>query len=274
MDKGFVWQGDYGKRTHLVPIFSRMLDMQDATSLSMLAVFVNNNPYNLEFFVVVNYEKAEKNHIEEMVTTFENAGLVYRSDLTMLEFFTQMGSRRFNATTFLNSKSVEMSFSEMFYFCEKEEMEKKGYFMRPFGKDKQIFISHSSKDKEEVKKLIPYLNGMELPVWFDEYNIAVGQSITEKVQEGIDQSEKVIFWVTKNFLESAWCKTEMNAFIKKMIEENNLIFLVLDDGIEIKELPLFLRDIKFIRRERRSVYELAELLTSEIKAAINRWRIR
>ena len=212
----------------------------------MLAVFVNNNPYNLEFFVVVNYEKAEKNHIEDMMTTFENAGLVYRSDLTMLEFFTQMGSRRFNATTFLDSKSVEMSFSEMFYFCE----------------------------KEEVKKLIPYLNGMELPVWFDEYNIAVGQSITEKVQEGIDQSEKVIFWVTKNFLESAWCKTEMNAFIKKMIEENNLIFLVLDDDIEIKELPLFLRDIKFIRREHRSVYELAELLTSEIKAVINRWRIR
>ncbi len=36
--------------------------------------------------------------------------------------------------------------------------------MRPFGKEKQIFISHSSKDKGDVEKLVPFLNGQEIPV--------------------------------------------------------------------------------------------------------------
>lgn len=223
MDKGYVWQGEYGKRSHLIPIFSKILDEQDATSLTMLALFVNNNSYNLEFFIALNYDRPAKDHIQDM----------------------------------------------MFWFPEIDELEGKGYYMKPYGKDRQVFISHSSKDKEDVRKLIPYLNGMDLPVWFDEYNISAGQSITGSVQSGIEQSEIVIFWVTKNFLESKWCHTEMNAFIKKMIEEDNLLFLMVDDEVEIKELPLFLRDIKHIRRENRSIPDLVEILTGEVKSAIS-----
>ena len=117
--------------------------------------------------------------------------------------------------------------------------------------------------------MIPYLNGMDLPVWFDEYNIGLGDSITEKVQEGIEESGQVIFWVTKNFLESTWCKTEMNAFIKKMIEENNSLFLILGDDVEIKELPIFLRDRKFMRREKRNMIEVAEKLIVEMKKSLS-----
>ena len=73
---------------------------------------------------------------------------------------------------------------------------------------------------------------MDLPVWFDVNNISSGQSITERVQSGIEQSEMVIFWVTQDFLGSKWCHTEMNAFIKKMIDEKNILFLMLDDDVE------------------------------------------
>ncbi len=51
LDKDFVWEGEYGRREHLAPVFRELLKMQKAHSLQMLSLFVNNVPYNLEFFV-------------------------------------------------------------------------------------------------------------------------------------------------------------------------------------------------------------------------------
>ena len=62
----------------------------------------------------------------------------------------------------------------MFDSFENENFKKKGYYMKPFEKEKQVFISHSSKDKKDVEMIIPYLNGQDLPVWFDKYSIPLG----------------------------------------------------------------------------------------------------
>ena len=51
MDRDYNWEGEYGRRSHLIPVFQQLLREQDASSLQMLSLFVNNNPYNLEFFI-------------------------------------------------------------------------------------------------------------------------------------------------------------------------------------------------------------------------------
>lgn len=135
--------------------------------------------------------------------------------------------------------------------------------MRPFGKERQVFISHSSKDKKDVENIISYLNGQDLPVWFDKHSISVGDSITENVQMGIEESDMVVFWVTENFLASNWCRFEMTAYIKRLIEEEIRMIIVLDD--EIEKLPLFLRDIKHIRKGKRTAIEVAEEIVKIIK---------
>lgn len=200
-----------------------------------------------------------------MMELFENAGLISRNDLTFSMLMKSMGDRRFNSCTFLSEKEVDLQFESMFIFSEIKVLEECGYYMRPFGKEKQVFISHSSMDKKEVEMIIPYLNRQDLPVWFDKYSIPVGTSITEQVQKGIEESDMVIFWVTDNFLKSNWCKMEMKAYIGRMIEENIRMFIVMDDEIEIKTHPLFLRDIKHLRREHRSVIEIAEEIAGIIK---------
>lgn len=55
-----------------------------------------------------------------------------------------------------------------------------------------------------------------------------------------------------------------------MIEENIRMFIVMDDEIEIKTHPLFLRDIKHLRREHRSVIEIAEEIAGIIKRMYKR----
>ena len=59
----------------------------------------------------------------------------------------------------LGEASVDVIFDGAFAFAEIGDLEKKGYIMKPLGKQSPVFISHSSKDKNEVEKLLPYLNG-------------------------------------------------------------------------------------------------------------------
>lgn len=265
METSYIWQAEYGKRTHLISIFKQLLKEQDASSLEMLAIFVNNNPYNLEFFVALFYDVPQQNHIEKMIELFEKADLILRNDLTALLLIQEMRSRRFNSCIFCKAEDVDRQFELMFFWPEISVLEGSGYCMRPFGKSKQVFISHSSKDKKDVEKIIPYLNGQDLPVWFDKCSISVGNSIIESVQAGIEESDMVIFWVTDNFLSSNWCRFEMRAYIKRLIEEEIQMIIVLADEIETKRLPLFLQDIKYIRIDNRTVIQVAEELAKIVK---------
>lgn len=60
MDRDYIWEGEYGRRSHLIPVFQQLLREQDASSLQMLSLFVNNNPYNLEFFIAVSYDRPKE----------------------------------------------------------------------------------------------------------------------------------------------------------------------------------------------------------------------
>lgn len=63
MDRDYIWEGEYGRRSHLIPVFQQLLREQDASSLQMLSLFVNNNPYNLEFFIAVSYDRPKEEHL-------------------------------------------------------------------------------------------------------------------------------------------------------------------------------------------------------------------
>ena len=265
MDKDFIWEADYGRREHLRNVFKDLLRKQNAQSLQCLALYINNVPYNLEFFILTSYDNPNANDIEYMRKKFNDAGLIYRQDLTMSELMRQMANRRFQCVTLIDENWVDMAMDNFFQFAEIAELEKLGYGINPFGKENEVFISHSSKDKQEVEKLLPFINAADLPIWFDKYNIDFGQSIVDKVQEGVENSYAVIFWITKNFLKSKWCETEMRAFVRRMIEEDILIICILNKDVSIDDLPIFLRDIKFIKRENESIEEIAKSILPPLK---------
>lgn len=61
----------------------------------------------------------------------------------------------------------------------------------------------------------------------------------------------------------------MNAFIKKLIEDDCKILSVVDKKIKPERLPIFLRDIKYIVRENESVFEVAEKLIDNLSNLTN-----
>lgn len=52
-----------------------------------------------------------------------------------------------------------------------------------------LFLSHSSADKTFVEKLAKDLEGVGVNVWFDKWEIKVGDSLTGKIEEGLQANE-------------------------------------------------------------------------------------
>lgn len=82
---------------------------------------------------------------------------------------------------------------------------------------KRIFISHSSKDKDYVEKMIDLLEacGVESKnifcSSFEGYGIPLGENFLERIKDEIDNNALVLFILSNNFYNSAVSLCEMGA---------------------------------------------------------------
>lgn len=74
-----------------------------------------------------------------------------------------------------------------------------------------LFLCHASVDKPFVEKLANDLKGAGVNVWFDQWNIRVGESITWKIDEGIRENEYLSIVMSPESVNSEWVKTELGA---------------------------------------------------------------
>lgn len=270
LEQEFVWECDYGDRSPLIPVLKRILDEQNPDQLGMAAMFVNNNPYGHELFIVFSYKDPGAGQVEAMTEAMSGVGARHRPDLTYDELFDETSKGRFNTTTFLNSELVDIQFKNIFFHREKKDVAEK-IPMRPLGKKSPVFLSHATVDKPEIEGLSSYLNAVGMPVWFDKFNIDYGQSIVDAVQAGVETSGAVIFWVTQSFLNSDWCKTEMRNFLSRYSGGHKvLIITVVDNEVRHEDLPFFLRDLKYLRREKgMAVAAVAKEILPPLKKHFN-----
>jgi hypothetical protein len=106
-----------------------------------------------------------------------------------------------------------------------------------------VFISYSHKDKEFVTKLAFNLIRDKTWVWLDEWEIAAGESLIERIQTAIQGASVLVAVFSKSAVESIWCKREVTAGIQRELEERRVV--VVPALIEDCLIPLFLRDKKF-----------------------------
>ena len=73
------------------------------------------------------------------------------------------------------------------------------------------FISHASEDKETVAlPLAAALKRAGILVWLDQFELRVGDSLREKIDEGLAQSRFGIVILSSSFLAKGWPKRELN----------------------------------------------------------------
>ncbi len=75
-----------------------------------------------------------------------------------------------------------------------------------------VFLSHSSKDKDTVRPLAERLRADGLRVWFDEWMLKPGDSIPAKIEEGLDASRVLVLCMSANAFGSDWAALEAGTF--------------------------------------------------------------
>ena len=97
----------------------------------------------------------------------------------------------------------------------------------PAGRIPDVFISHASEDKAEVADpLVALLGDRELVVWYDKTDIAVGDSIRKKVDEGLSRSRFGVLLLSKHFFAKPWAENEFDALWAREINGRKVLIPV------------------------------------------------
>ncbi|MFY9222923.1 MAG: toll/interleukin-1 receptor domain-containing protein [Blastocatellia bacterium] len=113
-----------------------------------------------------------------------------------------------------------------------------------------VFLSHASEDRYMyIKPLAKELDKHGISYWLDEAEIGWGQSISEKIYEGIRISQYVIVFLSANFIRKHWPKTELEIALSKELLLNRTVVLPIiigDPKVVFEEYPFF-KDKAYLR---------------------------
>lgn len=125
-----------------------------------------------------------------------------------------------------------------------------------------IFLSHNSNDKPFVRKLASDLRRQGFYVWVDEAEIKLGDSLIEKIREGIDNVEYVGVVLSSNSIDSPWVKKEIDIAMNQEIE-----------GKKVKVLPIMLEKVdppSFLKGKLYADFTSEELYQNGLKLIVDR----
>ena len=110
-----------------------------------------------------------------------------------------------------------------------------------------LFISHASEDKDEiVRPMATILERLSVRVWYDEFSLQLGDSLTASIDKGLRQSRYGLLVLSKAFIGKNWPDYEYRSLLTRQIDGESVI-LPLWYGVtkeEVKAYSLFLTDIK------------------------------
>ncbi len=123
-----------------------------------------------------------------------------------------------------------------------------------------IFLSHSSEDKEFVRDLHKILVDNGINSWIDEAEIKIGDSLLNKISEGIKKADYVAIILSPKSIKSSWVEKELEMAMHQEIERKGIKVLPLI--IEDCDVPEYLKIKKYgdFRTPQSSLKSINELL--------------
>ena len=87
-----------------------------------------------------------------------------------------------------------------------------------------VFISHASEDKDDlVRPLAMALKQHKLTVWYDEIILRIGESLRERIDNGLSNSRVGLVILSSSFINKDWTTYELNAIITRSISGGQLL---------------------------------------------------
>ena len=81
-----------------------------------------------------------------------------------------------------------------------------------------VFVSHASEDKNTfVRPLAMALSALGITVWYDEFSLRPGDSISRSIDKGIAGSQHGLVVISRAFIEKPWPEYELRGLVTREV---------------------------------------------------------
>ncbi|WP_136161879.1 DUF1883 domain-containing protein [Sphingomonas flavalba] len=94
----------------------------------------------------------------------------------------------------------------------------------PDGRVFDVFISHASEDKDEVvRPLANALRETGLSVWYDEFELRIGDSLRRKIDRGLGSSRFGVVVLSLAFFGKGWPEYELDGLVTRAVSGEQIL---------------------------------------------------
>jgi hypothetical protein len=92
------------------------------------------------------------------------------------------------------------------------------------GREYDVFVSHASEDKDEVVRPLAHaLQAAGLTVWYDEFELRIGDSLRRKIDMGLARSRFGIVVFSPAFFQKGWTNYELDGLVTRAVSGEQVI---------------------------------------------------
>jgi hypothetical protein len=132
------------------------------------------------------------------------------------------------------------------------------------GRRLGIFISYSADDTETANRIAVSLSALKFPVWYADWSIKAGDSITDKIGEALTRSDTLLILLSNSSTASRWVGRELSVALMDQLAGQDVA--VVPVVIEPCQVPAVLKSVRSIdmrpERFQKGFIELIEFLSS------------
>jgi hypothetical protein len=114
---------------------------------------------------------------------------------------------------------------------------------------RHVFVSYAQADKQVAQQIADALQSAGLRVWIDEWELASGDSIAERIEQEVRSSDILLVLLSPSSLNSRWLQKEISDGLSGELRDRGIT--VIAAVIEDCDIPPLLADKLFDLRENR-----------------------
>ena len=92
------------------------------------------------------------------------------------------------------------------------------------SRDYDVFISHASEDKDSVVRPLAHaLSAGGLSVWYDEFELHIGDSLRRKIDTGLARSRFGVVVLSRSFFGKGWTNYELDGLVTRAVSGEQVL---------------------------------------------------
>jgi hypothetical protein len=103
----------------------------------------------------------------------------------------------------------------------------------------KLFISHASEDKADfVEPLVEALRSVGFEVWYDKYELTIGDSLLQKISQGLRECDYGVVVLSPDFFRKRWTQAELDGLFAIESTERKVILPIWRD-VSVNDVTAF-----------------------------------